>query len=66
MNERLLDAYFAYSMDRIRAGIIDDALTEGPDDGRSLEERIIDILRAAGKLPAGWDQESEAPARQSA
>jgi hypothetical protein len=66
MNERLLDAYYEYTGDLVRAGIIDDSLTENLDDNRPLEERIEDILRAAGRLPEGWDGEhgrTEPPAR---
>ena len=58
MNHRLLEAYLDYSGEQARAGIIDDSLTEDIDDDRPLEERIADILRAAGRLPAGWDQPS--------
>jgi hypothetical protein len=65
MNERILDAYYEYCPEQVRAGLIDDSLTEGPDDGRSLEERIIATLRAAGRLPDGWDQNEQAPARHT-
>ena len=58
MNERLLDAYYVYATDLVRAGIIDDSLTENIDDDRPLDERIADILRAAGRLPEGWDREA--------
>jgi hypothetical protein len=58
MNERLLEAYYEYASDLVRAGIIDDSLTENLDDDRPLGERIADILRAAGRLPEGWDDEA--------
>jgi len=58
MNDRLLDAYYEYASDLVRAGIIDDSLTENIDDDRPLDERIADILRAAGRLPDGWDDET--------
>ena len=53
MNGRLLDAYLEYSGEQARAGIIDDSLTENIDDDRPLEERIAEILRAAGQAPRG-------------
>jgi hypothetical protein len=56
MDERLLKAYFDFTSDLVRAGIIDDSLTENIDDDRPYDERIADILRAAGRLPEGWDQ----------
>jgi hypothetical protein len=59
MNHRLLEAYLDYSGELARAGIIDDSLTENIDDDRPLEDRIADILRAAGKLPEGWDREPD-------
>jgi hypothetical protein len=66
MDNRIQDAYFEYCLEQVRAGIIDDSLTEGPDDGRSMDQRIVDILRSAGRLPEGWDQDEPEPARQSA
>jgi hypothetical protein len=57
MNQRILEAYLEYSGEQARAGIIDDSLTENLDDDRPLEDRIIDILRAAGRLPEGWGHE---------
>lgn len=62
MDKRILDAYYDYSLDQVRAGIIDDSLTENIDDDRSLEIRIIEILRAAGRLPEGWDSPNPEPA----
>jgi hypothetical protein len=61
MNQRLLDAYLEYSGEQARAGIIDDSLTENLDDERPLEDRIEDILRAAGRLPEGWSRGVEYP-----
>jgi hypothetical protein len=66
MNERLLDAYYEYTGELVRAGIIDDSLTENLDDDRPLEDRIAEILRAAGRLPEGWDHDAghaESPVR---
>jgi hypothetical protein len=57
MDRRLLDAYLDYSGELARAGIIDDSLTENIDDDRPLDDRIADILRAVGRLPAGWGQD---------
>lgn len=63
MNKLILDAYFEYSLEQVRAGIIDDSLTENIDDDRPLEERIIDIFRAAGRLPDGWDSDATCESR---
>ena len=61
MNQRLLDAYLEFSGERARAGIIDDSLTDDLHDDRPLEERIADILRAAGRLPEGWPMAAPPP-----
>jgi hypothetical protein len=64
MDHRLLEAYLDYSGQLARAGIIDDSLTENIDDDRPLDARIADILRAAGRLPEGWDQASSRTGRR--
>ena len=56
MNDRLLDAYYEYCIDRVRAGIIDHALDAALLDGKTEDEHIVEVLRAAGRLPEGWDR----------
>jgi hypothetical protein len=58
MSDRLLDAYYEYCLAQVRAGIIDHALDAAILDGKSVDEHIIEVLRAAGKLPEGWDLEA--------
>jgi hypothetical protein len=58
MDKRILDAYYEFRLAQVRVGIIDDSLTENIDDERSMDERMIEILRVAGKLPGGWDREA--------
>lgn len=55
MNDRLLAAYLEYSGELARAGTIDESLTEILDNDRPVGERMADILRAAGRLPEGFD-----------
>ena len=57
MEKRILDAYYEYRLAQVRAGIIDDSLTDDIDDKRSMDERIIEVLRAAGRLPEGWNHD---------
>ncbi len=57
MDERVRAAYIDHLMDLASRGIIDDSLTDIPVEGRTVEERIIDALREAGKLPADVEQE---------
>lgn len=64
MDKRILDAYYEYSVEQVRAGIIDDSLTENVDDTRPLEQRIADILRAAGRLPQDWDYQPDQEGRE--
>jgi hypothetical protein len=55
MNEQLLCAYYLYLDDRARSGVIDHALDNAILEGKTVEEAIVGILRAAGRLPDGWD-----------
>lgn len=66
MDERIFRAYLDYTDELGRRGILDHSLNDAIMDGRSVEEHMIAVLRAAGRLPTGWDQEAETPARQSA
>ena len=53
INDRLLDAYYEYVIERVRAGIIDHSMDAEILDGMSVDEHIVKVLRAAGRLPAG-------------
>jgi hypothetical protein len=64
MDKRLRDAYYDYCDDLARANIIDHALNNAILEGKTAEEHIVEVLRAAGRLPAGWDDEP-APADAS-
>ena len=59
MNRRLRKAYYDYLDDLARAGIIDHALNNAILDGKTVEEHVVEVLRAAGRLPEGWDRESD-------
>lgn len=51
MNQRLLDAYYEYTLERVQAGILDHSLDIALLDGKTIEEHMIEVLRAAGRLP---------------
>ena len=55
MHERLRNAYYEYLDDLARAGIIDHSLNNAVLAGTPVEEHVIEVLRAAGRLPEGWD-----------
>jgi hypothetical protein len=57
MKKRLREAYYEYLDDLARAGIIDHALNNAVLEGKRVEEHIVEVLRAAGRLPEGWDRE---------
>ena len=59
MNRQLLEAYYDYAGERVRAGILDRSLDIAILDGKSVEEHVIEVLRAAGRLPEGWDGETD-------
>jgi hypothetical protein len=59
MNKQLRDAYYEYCDGLARAGIIDHALNNAILEGETVEEHIVDVLRAAGRLPEGWDREPD-------
>jgi hypothetical protein len=66
MYEQLRDAYYEYLDDLAQAGIIDHALNDAVAAGKPVEEHIVEVLRAAGRLPEGWDGahgRAEPPAR---
>ena len=58
MNKHLRDAYYAYLDELARAGIVDHALNNAVLEGKTVEEHIVEVLRAAGRLPEGWDEEA--------
>lgn len=66
MDKPLLDAYLEHTGELARRGILDHSLNNAILDGKSVEEHMIEVLRAAGRLPEGWDQDQPEPARQSA
>ena len=51
MNNRLRDAYYQYVSERVRAGIVDHSLDIAILEGKTVEEHMVEVLRAAGKLP---------------
>jgi hypothetical protein len=53
MNKRLRDAYCEYLDDLSNAGMIDHALNSAILEGKTVEEHIVEVLRAAGKPPDG-------------
>jgi hypothetical protein len=56
-DQRLLDAYFEYATEQVRAGILNCARWERAMLADvSLEQFMIDELRVAGRLPEGWDE----------
>jgi hypothetical protein len=65
MIDRIRDAYYEYCLARAQAGLIDDALLSDTADGTSIEEHMIETLRAAGKLPSGFE-DAEHAARRTA
>src|SRR4051794_7939783 len=59
MKERLFNAYDEYVVERVRAGVIDHSFDIAILEGKSVEEHIVEVLRAAGRLPEGWDDASD-------
>ena len=57
MNDRLRDAYIEHELAQARAGVIDHSLNAALLEGKTVEEHMIDVLRAAGKLPTDLEQE---------
>ena len=64
MNDSIREAYYDHCLALARAGIIDDSLNDAILDGKSVDEHVIDVLRAAGKLPT--DAEPTLPDRRAA
>jgi hypothetical protein len=57
MDDRLFEAYDQYAIERVRAGIIDHSLDAAALDGKTVREHVVEVLREAGRLPAGWDDD---------
>lgn len=64
MNDRIRDAYIEHELALAKAGILDHSLNIAILDGKTVEEHMIDVLRAAGKLPV--DSEREMHERRTA
>ena len=64
MNDSIRDAYYEHCLALAQAGIIDDSLNDAILDGKTVDEHMIDVLRAAGKLLA--DAEPMLPDRRTA
>ena len=54
MNDQLREAYLDYLDDLARSGILDHALSNAILEGKTVEEHVVEVLRAAGRLPDGW------------
>jgi hypothetical protein len=57
MDERLRKAYYDYLDGLARSGVVDHALDIAILEGKSVEDHVVEVLGAAGRLPAGWDDE---------
>ena len=57
MHDRLRDAYVEHELAQARAGVIDHSLNVALLEGKTVEEHMVEVLRAAGKLPADVEQE---------
>jgi hypothetical protein len=59
VDDRLRDAYYGYCDGLARAGIIDHALNNAIVAGQTVEEHIVEVLRAAGRIPEDWEPETD-------
>jgi hypothetical protein len=57
MNEQLREACYHYLDDLARAGVVDHALDNAILEGTTVEEHVVEVLHAAGRLPEGRDRE---------
>ena len=55
IDQRIMDVYDAMSVERVGRGILDHTLDVLTLDGWSVEEAMIEELRAAGRLPEGHE-----------
>ena len=58
MNDQIRDGYIEHELALVKAGILDHSLDIAILEGRTVEEHMIDVLRAAGKLPADLEHET--------
>jgi hypothetical protein len=65
MDRRVLDAYVDHVREQAERGVLDCSLTDKEDESKSIEEHMVETLRAAGKLPAGFE-DAERAARRTA
>jgi hypothetical protein len=65
MDERIRAAYIEHELTQATSGVLDHALDRALSEGKSIEEHMIETLRAAGKLPAGVE-DAERAARRTA
>ena len=61
MDRRLRKAYYEYLDELANAGIIDHALNNAVLEGKSVEEQVVGVIRSTGRLPDGWEQDSDHP-----
>lgn len=55
IDQRIMDAYVDYHRDPARRYILDHTLDTLILDGLSVEDAMIEELRAAGRLPEGYE-----------
>ena len=60
MNDRIREAYYEHCLALARAGVVDDSMNDAIVDGKTVNEHMVDVLRAAGKLPVE-DREGATP-----
>lgn len=65
MSGRLRKPYRDYLDELARAGIIDHVLNNAILEGKTVEEHIVEVLHAAGRLPEGWDSQPDAVRQKS-
>ena len=56
VRDRLHECYVDHALAQARAGIIDHSLNIALLEGKTIEEHMVDVLRAAGKLPPELEQ----------
>jgi len=64
MDRTLLDAYYEYVSAPERRGTLDNSLIFATEQGKTVEEHIVEVLRAADMLPAEY-RDAAAPRRSA-
>ena len=64
MDQKLLDAYGDYLDSPERRYVLDDSLLVATEQGKTVEEHIVEVLRAADMLPAEY-RDAAAPRRSA-